>query len=84
MTVTVKRLGGSMTVVIPVAIAREMDLSEGTALDVTTTADAIVMRRPGRRARRPIGAIVTAMNAAHYRRRRRELSGDRPVGKEAW
>ena len=84
MTVTVKRVGGSMAVVIPRAIAREMELSEGTALDVETSANAIVMRRSDRRARRSISRIVAAINPTSYRRRRRELGDDPPVGKEVW
>ena len=84
MTVTVKKVGGSMAVVIPVAIAREMGLADGTHLDVSTTRDSIVMRRKGRRPRRPLARIVAAIKPEHYRRRRRELGGDRPVGKEVW
>ena len=54
MTAT-KNVGGSVAVVIPAAIARELALTDGTALDVTTTADGIVMRRRDRRPRRRLG-----------------------------
>jgi antitoxin component of MazEF toxin-antitoxin module len=84
MTVTVKKLGGSVAVVIPAAIARELALTDGTALDVSTTADGIVMRRRGRRPRRRLGSIVAAIKPASYRRRRAELGEDGPVGKELW
>ncbi len=84
MTVTVKKVGGSMAVVIPVGIAREMQLAEGTTLEVSTTAGAIVMRRRGRRPRRPLSRIVAQIRPASYRRRRRELGEDAPVGKQAW
>ena len=84
MTVTVKKVGGSVAVVIPKALAREMGLIDGTPLDITTSADAIVMRKPGRRARRPVGRIVSQINPASYRRRRRELLDGGPLGKEVW
>jgi antitoxin component of MazEF toxin-antitoxin module len=84
MTVTVKKVGGSVAVVIPAAIARELALTDGTALEVSTTADSIVMRRRGRAPRRRIGAIVACIKPASYRRRRRELGEDSPVGKEVW
>jgi antitoxin component of MazEF toxin-antitoxin module len=84
MVVTVKKVGGSVAVVIPKAVAREMALSEGTALDLSTSADTIVMRKRARRPRRSLAQIVAAIKPAHYRKRRRELAGDRPVGREAW
>ena len=84
MTVTVRKVGGSMAVVIPVGIAREMELAEGTTLDVSTTADAIVMRRRGWRPRRPLRQIVAKIKPASYQRRRQELGQDPPVGREAW
>lgn len=84
MTIMVKKVGGSMAVVIPKALAREMELSEGTALDVTSTADAITMRRQGRRPRRSLRRIVSQMKSASYQRHNAEMRGDRPVGKEIW
>jgi len=59
-----------------------MALTDGTALEVTGTADAIVMRKPGRRPRRSLEQIVAAIKPASYRRRREELGDDAPVGKE--
>jgi antitoxin component of MazEF toxin-antitoxin module len=84
MTVTVKKVGGSVAVIIPREVAREMELAVGTALDVSTAGGAIVMRKQGRRARRPLAGIVSRISAANYRRRGRELGEDGPVGREAW
>jgi antitoxin component of MazEF toxin-antitoxin module len=84
MTVIVKKLGGSVAVVIPMAVAREMKLTEGTPLDMSTTPGGIVLRKQGRRPRRPIGALVAQIKPGSYRRRSRELSEDRPVGQEIW
>ncbi len=84
MTVVVKKVGGSVAVVIPKALARDLDLIEGTPLDVSTTADAIVMRKRSRQPRRPLAQLVTQIKPATYRRRRRELGDDAPVGKEIW
>jgi AbrB family looped-hinge helix DNA binding protein len=81
MTVMVKKIGGSVAVVIPKAVAREMNLTEGTALEIRSNAEEIVMRRRGRRPRRPMRSIVAKMSAAAYKRHKRELS-DGPVGKE--
>lgn len=88
MTVQIKKIGGSVAVVIPKALAREMQLVPGTPLDVSSSGGAIVMRRQraAKRRRRPIEKIVKLMSPAAYRRRRRgmELGEDAPVGKEIW
>jgi antitoxin component of MazEF toxin-antitoxin module len=84
MTVIVKKIGGSMAVVIPKSVAGEMRLTEGTPLDVSTSASAIIMRKQGRRPRRPLEQIVARIKPANYRRRAREFAEDRPVGKEPW
>ena len=84
MTVTVKKLGGSVAVVIPRAVAREMELTEGTPLSLSASAGGIVLRRRGRRPRRPLSRIVSQIKPASYRRRGRELSETGPVGKELW
>jgi antitoxin component of MazEF toxin-antitoxin module len=84
MTVIVKKIGGSVAVVIPKALAREMQLSEGTALDVSSTPTEIVMRKQGRRARRPLGRLVAGMDPAAYRRQNRDLLAEPPVGREVW
>jgi len=83
--VTVKKLGGSAAVVIPNGIAREMQISAGTVLHLSTTEDAIVMRRqPRRQHRRKLATILKQIKPQAYRRRRRELGDDGPVGREAW
>jgi antitoxin component of MazEF toxin-antitoxin module len=84
MTVMVKKIGGSVSVVIPKALAIEMGLSDGTSLEVTCSDDAIVMRKPGRRPRRSLKSIVAQIRPASYRRRNRELSENGPIGKEHW
>jgi antitoxin component of MazEF toxin-antitoxin module len=84
MTVVVKKIGGSVGIVIPQAVAREMGLIDGTSLDITTNSDTIVMRRRGRRSRRALSSIVDQIKTASYQRRRRELSNDAPIGKEIW
>jgi antitoxin component of MazEF toxin-antitoxin module len=84
MTVTVKKIGGSVAVVIPKALAREMKLSEGTTLEISGNDNTIVMRRRAKRARRPLRQIVAEIKPASYKRRRPEFSGDLPVGREVW
>jgi antitoxin MazE len=83
MTVIVRKLGGSLAVVVPKAMAQEMQLTDGTALDISTTDGALVMQRRGRRPRRPLSKIVSGIKASAYRRHR-EISDDGPVGKEIW
>jgi antitoxin component of MazEF toxin-antitoxin module len=82
MTVTVKRIGGSLAVVIPRAIAAESRLEEGTALDVSSTTAGILFRRPGRRQRRRISEVAKRLSPASYARRSAELLADPPVGRE--
>jgi antitoxin component of MazEF toxin-antitoxin module len=84
MTVVVKKLGGSVAVVIPKGIARDLGLTDGTSLDISTSTDSIVMRRSGKRQRRPVKAIVSQINRASYRRRQREFPESGRVGKEIW
>jgi antitoxin component of MazEF toxin-antitoxin module len=85
MTVTVKKIGGSVAVLIPKAVARELELTEGTPLEVTTSAAGILLKkRTSRRARRPIAELIPQVSPASYRRRAREFAADRPVGKESW
>ena len=84
MTVIVKRIGGSVAIVIPKAIARDMKLTDGTALEISGNGVALVMRKHRRRPRRRLSAIVSQINPAGYRRRASEFSNDQPVGKELW
>jgi antitoxin component of MazEF toxin-antitoxin module len=82
MTVMVKKLGGRVAVVIPKAMANEMELFEGTALNVPASRGAIVMRNSTRRPRRSLKQIVAQIKPASYRRRAN--SDARIVGKEIW
>jgi antitoxin component of MazEF toxin-antitoxin module len=84
MTVIVKKVGGSVAVVIPKAMARDMNLTDGTPLDITSNSDTIVMRRAARRPRRSLSKLVKQINPKAYGRRRAEFLGDAPVGKEMW
>ena len=85
MTVTVKKIGGSVAVVIPKTLAREMELTEGTSLEISSSNDQIVMRKAGRRRpRRALSRIVARIKPASYRRRNCETSNDGPVGRELW
>jgi antitoxin component of MazEF toxin-antitoxin module len=83
MTITIKRIGGSMAVVIPKSLAQEMHLTDGQTLDITTSAGALVMKSSARRPRRSLASIVSQIKPATYRRRSHEMP-DRPVGKEIW
>lgn len=84
MTVTVKKVGGSMSVVIPMRMAKEMRLTEGTSLEIRATQDSIVMQKRQLPARRSLKSIVSQIKPATYRRRRLELGQDQPIGKENW
>ena len=84
MTVIVKKLGGSVAVLIPKAVAREMEITEGTALDVSSTPTEIVLRKQSRRPRRPLKQLLAGMNDAAYRRHNRGTRGEAPVGREVW
>lgn len=83
MTVVIKKLGGSMAIVIPRGIVREMDLAEGMSLEMTTIDGSLVVRKPASRPRRSLERIVAQIKPANYRRRRLELGDDQPVGRES-
>ena len=84
MTVVVKSIGGSVAVVIPKSVAREAELTEGMSLEISATNNGIIMRKQGRRPRRPLSQIVAHLDPAAYRRRAAEMQGEGPVGKEIW
>lgn len=83
MFVKVKRVGGSMAVVIPAPIASEMNLSAGTALAVSLEDDKLVLRK-SRRPRRSMDQLVAEIDPAAYKRRRKRDLDDKPVGREIW
>lgn len=84
MIVMSRKIGGTLAVVIPKAVARELGLTDKTPLEITNTNDAIIMRRQGRAPRRALSSIVAQISPAGYRRRRRELASNVAVGKEVW
>ena len=84
MTVVVRQLGGSVAVVIPKSVAREMKLTEGTALEISAAGTRIVLRRQGRRARRPLKRLVAKIDRTAYRRHGGEITADRVLGREPW
>jgi antitoxin component of MazEF toxin-antitoxin module len=84
LTVTIKKIGGSVAVLIPKAVAQEMGLIDGTPLEISNTADALVMRKRGRRQRRSMRKIVEQIKPASYQRRNRDILEDGAVGKEIW
>ena len=83
MTVTIKKVGGSLAVIIPSAVAKESKLIEGTVLDLSSTPDSITMQKQGRRPRRSIAKIASLIKPASYSRRNAEIA-DSAVGKEIW
>jgi antitoxin component of MazEF toxin-antitoxin module len=83
MVVTVRKIGGSVAVVIPKGVAKDMGLSVGTALDISQTENSIVMRKRGRRPRRPLKELLKQISSKSYRQHTKEL-GSSPVGKELW
>jgi antitoxin component of MazEF toxin-antitoxin module len=87
MTVSVKKIGGSVAVVIPKSLARDLALVEGTTLEVTAENGSLRMRKKGRRPRRSMAAIVAQMKSTSYKRRSDDLSDwvdAPPVGREIW
>jgi antitoxin component of MazEF toxin-antitoxin module len=84
MTVTVKKIGGSMAVIIPRTLAGAMELTEGTSLQISSNAEGILLRKQGSRPRRSLSMLVAQIKPASYRRRNREFSNDGPVGREIW
>ena len=83
MTVTVKKLGGSIAAVIPKALAEELSLVAGASSDVRADGGNLVMSKRRQRKRRPLSEIVAKIKPAHYRRHK-DLLEDPPVGREVW
>ena len=84
MTITVKKIGGSIGVLIPKAIARDMDLAEGTTLALSTRGNTVVMQKASKRtSRRPLKQIIAQIKPASYKRRSREQD-EHPLGREIW
>lgn len=83
MTVTVKKIGGSVAIVVPKSIAVDFGLKQGEKVELSRDNDTLVLRRSRRRARRPIDELIAQMDPEAYARHDRELN-DRPVGREIW
>ncbi len=84
-TVIVKKLGGSVAVVIPKTIARDMDLTEGTPLELLSSPSGITLRKGRSRQRRSMKEIVAEIKANRCWEHNRDLVDDGgPVGREYW
>jgi antitoxin component of MazEF toxin-antitoxin module len=85
MTATLKKVGGSLAVFIPKAMAEETDLVEGSVVNLCSSTGSIVIRKSKTaRRRRRISQIVSEIKPNSYRRRRGEFSSQAVVGKEIW
>jgi antitoxin component of MazEF toxin-antitoxin module len=70
----IARYGNSLTVRLPVAVARELDLRDGDRVTLRTTADGIVIERPKR------SRLAARLATVHEREP--EISTGRAVGAE--
>ncbi len=77
---TVNRIGGTLAVVIPRAIAAASRLGEGTPFDLSSTPAGILFQHPSRRPRRPIAQIVKRLGTAADARRSAERLAEPAVG----
>jgi antitoxin component of MazEF toxin-antitoxin module len=87
MTVTVKKIGGSVGVLIPKALADDLALVAGTTLEITSDEGSLLMRKKARRSRRSMAKLVAQMKSAEFKKavqEHRALVNDPPVGKEFW
>jgi antitoxin component of MazEF toxin-antitoxin module len=84
MLATVRKLGGSVAIVIPKGMAISFQLAPGTTVDLTEGETGIIVRRARYRKRRAIDELVGEINSSAYARHRKQLAVDKPVGKEVW
>lgn len=87
MTAYVKKIGGSVGVLIPKSLARDLGLVQGTVLEITAEHGSIRMQKARHRPRRPIAEIVAELKVSKRKRLsadHRALINDPPVGKEVW
>lgn len=82
MTATLKKIGGSLAVIIPKPLAEGM--SAGDQIELTERPDGILIVRKGRRAKRPIEQILAGLDPAVHANRAKALENDPPVGREVW
>lgn len=80
---TIQKWGNSLAVRIPKALARELELQNGSEVEVSTEAGALVLRPRPKRVRRKYDleemlSRITEENMQPY------ISTGPPVGKEVW
>jgi antitoxin component of MazEF toxin-antitoxin module len=70
MAVKVMKIGGSMAIVIPNVMAKDMGLAPGVPMDISRNRDTITLRKQSRRTRRPLDEITAQIDSKSYERRR--------------
>ena len=80
MRTAVQRWGNSLAIRIPKVYAIEAEISEGSAVEMSLKAGALVVR-PVRRARHSLGELLKKITAEN---RHAEVVTGGPVGKEIW
>ena len=81
MIVRVRKIGGRLAVLIPSSLARELNLVDGTPLEIASDAGSLLLRKKRRRATRSMAALVAAIKPGSYKRRsqeHRDIIGDPP------
>jgi antitoxin component of MazEF toxin-antitoxin module len=75
MSVNVKprKIGGSIAVIIPSAVASEMGITTQSILEIDRDRDKLVMRKHGRRPRRPMSEIAAQIDPKAYAAARQEF-----------
>lgn len=84
MVTKIKKIGGSVGLVIPKAVAAEMRFVSGTAVEVTASPEGMIVKRPGRRPRRPIKDVIKGMKRSNYTKAVHAQLDGPPVGREFW
>jgi antitoxin component of MazEF toxin-antitoxin module len=84
MTGTIKRVGGSLAIIIPKPLADQQGFSAGESIELTEQADGLLLRRCRKALRRPMSEIAKAIDPKAYAEQNKALLADRPVGREVW
>jgi antitoxin MazE len=79
MLAKVQRWGNSLGLRIPKAIAAQASVREGSSVELSVTAGAIVIRPPSRRYE-----LAELLAQVLPQNRHRELATGRPRGREVW
>jgi len=82
MTATIKKIGGSLAIIIPKPMAD--GLRAGESIDLTEHGGGILVMPKRRRAKRAIQDVVKDIDSKDYARLREEFDNDAPVGREIW